>query len=105
MKYYDELSKLESCLIEMDKAKALSKAVVTFIETEDPRSELIPLIYLLDDLIQKGLKDANCTFQKVWNAVALDNTETHEDFEPVQPSINIHPPLWDEQEYPYNPSK
>lgn len=106
MKYYDELSKLESCLIELDKAKALSKAIVSHIELEHPQSDMIPLIYMLNDLIQEGLNNANDQFQNVWDAISLD-CRIEDDFEPVSASINIHPPLWDEQDYipPYTQTK
>ena len=99
MKYFDQLNKLESCLIELDKAKALSNAVVAYFEAHYPADDAIPLMYLLNDLLEKGLSDTNEAFQETWNALRDD--EQSDDFEPVKASINIHPPLWDEHDFPY----
>lgn len=74
VKYYEELNRLETVLIDMERASSLASAI-TIVHREMGWQEVESLLYLLDDLIKQVDKDFQERFQTLWNVIKED---THE---------------------------
>lgn len=68
MKYYHELSKLESAIIRLDSFTALLDICTTGSEHTDDREKLTNVMYVLTEMLSNINNDIRTNFDEVWEA-------------------------------------
>lgn len=79
MKYYNELSKIEDSLIQLDLFNSLASVLSNAVESESAENKDIQnSLYILTDNLQTISQKLNEDFQELWEVIRQDSFNVNE---------------------------